>query len=181
MQVVKVGSAVWPISNIFAKLTKNTSSFSNVNCYQFGVGENVEASEINVNEASPSSSLLELAEAHKENYSFATKTHKETIQITTLDYFFKDKKLNSPVLLKVDVQGYEDKVLKGGTKVLKEVDIVHIEASFQELYKDQVLFGDLFNYLKKENFDFVGFVENSYNSDNHQLLFCNAIFKKATK
>jgi FkbM family methyltransferase len=167
-----------PIHHVFEALQKNTSAYSNIQCYKYGVGEKEGTTEINVNEASPSSSILELADTHKRNYDFALSTTKETISITTLDAFMNKNRLERPILLKIDVQGYEDRVLRGAKEALKQVDILHIESSFQEMYKGQMLFGDLFNFARKEGFEFVGLVDNTHDKDNHELLFCNAIFRK---
>ncbi len=140
--------------------------------------DNGPANALNVNEASPSSSILELSDTHKRNFDFATQVQKEIIQVSTLDLFLKKERLNKPILLKIDVQGYEDKVIEGGKEFLEQVDFLFVEASFHEMYKGQMLFGDLFNLIKKEGFEFVGIVEHKYDSHTHELLFGNAIFKK---
>jgi FkbM family methyltransferase len=167
-----------PIQSVFNELVKNTKKYSNVVCYQHGLGERVESVVINVNEASQSSSILELAETHKRNFDFAVKTHQETIKITTLDAFFEKKRFDKSVLLKIDVQGFEKSVLLGAKEALKQVDVIFIESTFQELYKDQVLFGDLFNLLNQFGFNFVGFVEAWYDAKTKDTLYGNAIFRK---
>jgi hypothetical protein len=131
-----------------------------------------------VNEASQSSSILELAETHKRNFDFAVKTHQETIEIITLDSFFEKNRFEKSVLLKIDVQGFEKSVLLGAKEALKSVDVIFIESTFQELYKDQVLFGDLFNLLNQFGFNFVGFVEAWYDAKTKDTLYGNAIFRK---
>lgn len=167
-----------PIQSVFNELVKNTKKYSNVVCYQHGLGERVESVVINVNEASQSSSILELAETHKRNFDFAVKTHQETIQIITLDSFFAKNRFEKSVLLKIDVQGFEKSVLLGAKEALKQVDVIFIESTFQELYKDQVLFGDLFNLLNQFGFNFVGFVEAWYDAKTKDTLYGNAIFRK---
>ncbi len=167
-----------PIQSVFNELVKNTKKYSNVSCYQQGLGERVESVVINVNEASQSSSILELAETHKRNFDFAVKTHQETIKIITLDSFFAKQHFDKSVLLKIDVQGFEKSVLLGAKEALKQVDVIFIESTFQELYKDQVLFGDLFNLLNQFGFNFVGFVEAWYDAKTKDTLYGNAIFRK---
>jgi FkbM family methyltransferase len=167
-----------PIQSVFNELVKNTKKYSTVSCYQYGLGEQAASLTINVNEASQSSSILELAETHKRNFDFAVKTHQETIEIITLDSFFEKNRFEKSVLLKIDVQGFEKSVLLGAKEALKSVDVIFIESTFQELYKDQVLFGDLFNLLNQFGFNFVGFVEAWYDAKTKDTLYGNAIFRK---
>ena len=51
----------------------------------------------------------------------------------------RDTRIETPVLLKVDVQGFEKSVFAGGKKTLKKTDIIISEVSFRQLYKDQPL------------------------------------------
>ncbi|MEN9610049.1 MAG: hypothetical protein RLZZ628_863 [Bacteroidota bacterium] len=167
-----------PIQSVFNELVQNTKKYSNVTCYPHGLGARIESVTINVNEASQSSSILELGETHKRNFGFAVKTHQETIEIITLDSFFAKQRFDKSILLKIDVQGFEKSVLFGAQEALKQVDVIFIEATFQELYKEQVLFGDLFNLLNQFGFTFVGFVEAWYDAKTKDTLYGNAIFRK---
>lgn len=74
------------------------------------------------------------------------------MQITTLDAWMLELKILSPVCLIVDVQGAEAKVLRGSVKILKFVDLLLIEASSREYYKNQVLLPELKKLLKQMNF-----------------------------
>ena len=76
--------------------------------------------------------------------------------VTTLDRFFGGRKLRGDVFLKIDTQGNEDRILKGGSKILPHVSIVHIEISFERFYQSQVLFEDMYKLLTRFGFRFVG-------------------------
>ena len=77
-----------------------------------------------------------------ENYE-----NKYFVKTTSLDYFFLKKKLLK-TLLKIDVEGYEMKVLLGSKKVLKRIDMILIEK--QNLKNNN--FDHCHNYLLKKNF-----------------------------
>jgi hypothetical protein len=49
--------------------------------------------------------------------------------------------------LKVDVQGFEEAVLRGATKTLEQCVGLSIELSFVELYEGQMLFRDMLDWL----------------------------------
>jgi hypothetical protein len=61
-----------------------------------------------------------------------------------------------PCLLKIDVQGYELEVLRGGEETLRSVDEVFVECSFVELYTGQALAGELIAYLCSKGFRLTG-------------------------
>jgi FkbM family methyltransferase len=70
-------------------------------------------------------------------------------EIVTLDdYCFKNN-INSINLLKIDVQGYESKVLKGAVNLLKfsNIDIIELEMHHDEIYENTLNIYDLEKYL----------------------------------
>jgi hypothetical protein len=78
----------------------------------------------------------------------------ETIQIARLDT------LAGEVLppgarpwLKIDVQGFEIKVLEGAVNTLPKVSAIEVEVSLSRIYKDQPLMLDVLNYLKSFDFE----------------------------
>ena len=91
--------------------------------------------------------------------------------------------------IKIDVQGAELMVFKGGEKLLDKVLLIHTEAEFQMLYEDQPLFADVDTYLRGRNFmfgKFVGFgtrcIKPTVLNDNPNLgtniLWCDALYLK---
>ncbi len=163
-----------PLHNTFLKLQENFKNNINVTPYNFALGKYNEDRDIFCNEYSPSSSLLEMLDLHKTNFDFAVKVQPSKISIRRLDDFF-NQPVVGPVLLKIDVQGFEMNVLEGGKNVLKQADVLLIEVSFVRLYKDEPLFDDIYSYLVKEGFYYAGNVEQLMGSDN-QILQADALF-----
>ena len=64
--------------------------------------------------------------------------------------------LEKEILVKIDVQGVEDKVIRGGIETLKKAKIVITEVEFVELYEGQVLFDGIYEQLNKLGFKFKG-------------------------
>ena len=61
-----------------------------------------------------------------------------------------------PDCLKVDVQGAELDVLRGGASVVKNLKLIELEVEFNYQYKGQALFSDIDLYLRQHGFALLG-------------------------
>jgi len=61
-----------------------------------------------------------------------------------------------PDCLKVDVQGAELDVLRGGTSVLKNLKLIELEVEFNYQYKGQALFSEIDLFLRKHGYALLG-------------------------
>jgi FkbM family methyltransferase len=66
------------------------------------------------NEFSDSSSLLEMADLHKQAFPFTARETLETVAVKRLDEAVEGLPLQDDILIKMDTQGYEDRVIAGG-------------------------------------------------------------------
>ncbi len=57
-------------------------------------------------------------------------------------------------LIKVDTQGAELMILRGGEGLLRHAQIVQVEVEFLQMYEGQPLFADLDIYLRSQGFQF---------------------------
>jgi len=167
-----------PLQQVYNQLKENFKTQKNVIPYNLGLGENNEEKIINSNEYSPSSSLLEMLELHKTNFDFAVQAQPVQISIRRLDDIFTSIPA-SPLLVKIDVQGYEMQVLKGGEKTINAADVIIIETTFVPLYKDQPLFADIYSYFTSRGFCYAGNIEQLLAPINNQILQADAIFIKS--
>ena len=165
-----------PLADCFAQLKNNCSEISNFTAVNMGVGDKTGEEEINRSEFSPSSSLRPMAKLHKEAYPHTAKSWKETIQLTTLDDFGKKNPFGEKLLVKIDVQGLEDAVIRGATDTLKHATIVIVETSFQPLYEGQPLFSDVYHILKEHGFTYSGSWGQWKNPQDGTILQQDAIF-----
>jgi FkbM family methyltransferase len=167
-----------PIPSVFEELKKNSNG-KNILPFNLALGESEGTLEITVNQASPSSSFLDLGEKHINNWGNAIPLKKESVKISTLDLFCSSQDLKFPLLVKLDVQGFEDKVINGGLSVLSKAEIVIIELSYDALYKNQPLFGDVYIMITNLGFIFKGFLgEQGYFHETGEPLYCDGVFIK---
>lgn len=74
------------------------------------------------------------------------------VPVSTLDDEFESSEIPSGSLLKIDVQGFELKVLRGALKTLRRVSWVYVEVSFEELYQGQPLAAEVIRFLDGAGF-----------------------------
>ena len=91
----------------------------------------------------------------------------------------KVQKLIYPNLfLKIDTQGYEEKVINGSTNIINRVKGIQIEMSLDELYKDQILFDKLYKMIVNLNFELWDLRRGFSNPKSGKILQLDAIFFK---
>ena len=167
-----------PIPDCYTKLLANFSKDRDFKAFNVAVGDKEETIEMNINDFSPSSSLLEIDDLHVENFKHTANTKKQLIQVKTLDGLRTQIDLAKPYLVKIDTQGYEDKVIRGGQEVLAGADVIFVELSYRSLYKEQTLFDDIYNNLVRLGFQYHGNFEELLSPINGSVLQSDGIFIK---
>lgn len=113
-----------PVSDTYVKLCRNLAHYSQVRCWQIALSDSEGESVIYLHDDHTCHSLLAdpQAETHGE----------EKIQMETLDGFCQQQSIPFIDVLKMDVQGFEMKVLQGAHKLLKEsrIRFVYAEVAF---------------------------------------------------
>lgn len=98
-----------------------------------------------------------------------------TEQTYTLDSFFKEKQFD---LIKIDVQGSELDIIKGGINMIKNARGVILEMSVEEfntnapLYNDVLQFMESLGFIKKETLNKINHPEFHYHIQD-DVLFIN--------
>jgi FkbM family methyltransferase len=107
------------------------------------------------------SSLYEPNESFTKRYNGMDVAELQTVtelSTTTLDQFMNENLENSADFIKIDVQGAELDVFKGGIRALEDVLFIVAEVEFVELYHGQPLFGDVSSFLQQQGFMFHKFL-----------------------
>lgn len=167
-----------PLRECFAVLSKNIESIPGAIAFQYALGEHEGTMTMQKSALSPSSSLLRMTDLHSRDWPESSVIMPEEVVMTSLDNFFSSRVLEGDILLKIDVQGYEDHVLKGGAQVLSRASVVLLEVSYVELYKGQPLFGDIHRIMESHGFIYKGNLEQHASTVDGQLLFADALYER---
>jgi FkbM family methyltransferase len=93
-------------------------------------------------EYSLSSSPLPVPTEIQERYSWARESEAIEVPVRRLDSVLDGRDLAEPVLMKLDVQGFELEVIAGAAETLRRTAAVVIEQSFDSVYQNQPLFDE---------------------------------------
>lgn len=99
-----------------------------ISTYQTAVGDRSDLVEMYEHvDHSPPSSLLERTELSTSIFPQTLRCAPQTVSLTTLDHWMSSEAptLSRPILLKIDVQGYEMRVLRGASSLLKNSGQLH--------------------------------------------------------
>jgi len=99
-----------------------------------------------------SSSLLPIANAQRENFPLSEEASRQNVRKVRLSDRIQPETIESPALLKLDVQGFELNALQGCAPLLDSFQFVYVEASFVELYVGQALATDIVAWLLQNQF-----------------------------
>jgi FkbM family methyltransferase len=167
-----------PLRECYEELVKKFKKNAKCNAFHFALGNETGEIEIYKNEYSASSSLLKMADLHKESFPFTKNTIIEKVRVFRLNDVADQMNLEPPILIKMDVQGYEDKVIEGGEAVLRQADIVITELSVEKLYENQPLFDDIYKMMLNLGFQYQGNYEQLNHPEDGRILQMDGIFIK---
>jgi len=154
---IKVFYSFEPQTDIFAFLKNKYCSNKNIYLYNCALDKEVSKKIIYINKLSSTSTLSDfnpnsfylifknILTGSKNNF-----INKYEVETNTIDNLFDAISLNN-CLIKIDVEGFEINVLRGGYKKLKEIPFVLIENQFGNHYKNSN-FKLVEEFLKERNF-----------------------------
>jgi FkbM family methyltransferase len=169
-----------PLPDCASRLRRNVDRLRNVSVYGLALGETEGRCAMHVNSYTLSSSLLSLAPAHQQAFPYETEVGTLDVAVSTLDKTFERIDLPRPILLKIDVQGYEAKVLKGAANLLKGIDHAVIEASLKPMYEGETLFDGLADLMKAFGFRFKATVGQLPDPSSGEILQIDALFERVS-
>ena len=168
-----------PLSSAFSVLKAKADKDPCWDAFNIALGNSEEFSEINISSNSYSSSLLEMLPSHLKSAPNSGYLGKEKIEIKKLDSIFDDFcNKNCKVYMKIDTQGFESKVLKGAEKSLKMIHTVQMEMSLVCLYEGEMLFDELYSFMKAKGFSLVAILPGFADKETGQLLQVDGIFHR---
>lgn len=152
---------------------------SQVHIHQCGLGESAGELEFQYTSAAPTcSSFLAPDQKTFSEVQYKTgKIQRRKVPVTTLDAFCREHGVRTIYLMKIDVQGFELNVLKGGAAVaLPITDYILVESGIRPFYHGAPRFTDVFEFLTANGFHLIGM--RSYHRGNLTLMETDMLFRR---
>jgi FkbM family methyltransferase len=167
-----------PLPDCADAIRRTFRSDPDLRVVEAAVGDSSGKITIHRNQFSPSSSLLPMSRRHVSAFPHTARTTDVEVPIDTLDNLLASVNIGARVMLKIDVQGFEDRVLRGASATVAKCSLIIVETSFIELYEGQPLFADVHGQLMSAGFHFSGAFDQIVDPANGEILQIDAIFRR---
>lgn len=146
-----------PVSKVFDVLRVNTA-YQNVRCHQIALGSQNAEMEIFVDSQNRGSDMNSLKNPNRIEHSDLIR---EKITIQTLDDFCQLNSINKIDYLKIDTEGYDLEVLKGGCKSIENqiISFIEVEVGMNPENDYHVDFVEVKKYLEGFGYRIYGIYE----------------------
>jgi FkbM family methyltransferase len=162
-----------PVQATCSILRERLVPYSNrAHIFNYALSDKNESGEINITTYHGANSISPQAKFHQENNPHVRELGREKIELVRLDDFsvnFPSQKID---VLKIDVEGHELSVLKGGFEFIsKNVDVIIIEIALMrdQSWKNQAVF-DIFSLLNEAGFCLINIMDLHHAEDSEMLL-----------
>jgi len=152
----------------FERAIRNAEGYPNVTIENIGFSEQAEELDFYVTDNLVSSSLYRSTDESEFRFEKTIK-----VNVITLDQFFENHE--NILLLKLDVQGAELKILKGATKTLKKTRLVLTEVIISDFYEGGCLYFEVDSYMRGAGFEIHSIIcdYNNEGSKYFDILYVN--------
>jgi len=141
-----------PLAGPASRFARLFAGNDKITLHRAALGPAESTASMHVSRSADSSSLLPIGNLQAEIFPGTEEVGTESVTVAPLDRFVAAADIVAPALLKIDVQGYELEVLRGAAPLLDRFAWVYVEASFQRLYEDQALAGEVADFLGRHGF-----------------------------
>jgi len=168
-----------PLPDCFEQLTKVAKQYQGrVKVFNIALGAQEGSFEFHRSSWAPASSFREMSDLHKENYPHTAGSETVKVDVKTLDEVFENIDLKKNIFIKMDVQGFEDEVIKGGLEAIRKAKVLVIECSLQSTYEGEPMFDGIYDLVRSIGFDYRGSIKQSIRKDDQSFLQADCVFMK---
>ena len=174
-----------PRPSVYAELARRIQKrrAARVTAYNLAIGDHEDEVAMFLHpEDTTTSSLLPSSQACRDRSSIYRNTEIVKVKMDKLDGWVDRSNiaLEPEILLKLDVQGYEERVLRGAEQTLRLALACLLEVNFDPLYEGQPTFESLSDHLRSFGYSFAGVLQQDYAKDGH-VAFADALFLRESK
>ena len=169
--------AIEPLPACAARIRQRENQIRNLTVFECAASDRDGRETLFENAYAPASSLLPVGEISAREFPQTASCQKKMeVAVHRLDDLIDPNALERAVLIKIDVQGLEDKVIRGGARTFQAARFVLIEMSFVPMYDGQPLFEEVHDLLADIGFRFAGIKNQVDSPTTGQPLFMHCLY-----
>ena len=167
-----------PLRHCYEQLVINMRDAASFRAFNFALGDENGDSVIYKNRFSEASSLLPMNDLHKKAFPNTKRETTEKVVVRRLDEVAHGLDCYDNIMVKIDVQGYEDKVIMGGYQLMSKARLLIIETNLQILYDGAPLFAPVYDMVRRMGFEYRGAFDQLKSPIDGSVLQADSIFIK---
>jgi FkbM family methyltransferase len=98
------------------------------------------------------------------------------VEVVTVDEMFREGRFPQPQLMKLDVQGYEFKVLEGAAETMRQCDLILLELQFFRFAPEMLLLHEAIHWMAERGFRPYEFVDYLRRPHDGAMGQCDLLF-----
>ncbi len=165
-----------PLPDCFQQMLVHLQGVDRFTAFNLALGDQSGELQFQRSSHSPSSSFLTMAETHTLAFPASSGSQSVKVRIERLDNLGAQLTLIEPILVKIDVQGYEAHVLRGGQQTIRRASAIVVETSFEPLYQNQPLFPEVSRVLTDWGFTYLGRLDQFCDPHDNRPLQQDSLF-----
>ena len=179
-----VAYLIEPHEKSYLYLREKFKNYENISLFKMGLSNSNEVQKVNINSKSYTNSFLEFDKNVSKSWKYEQfqNLYKEEVKMQKLTDFVKENNIPKINILKLDVQGYESRVLNGAENLLRDnlIDLILLEVINVPTYKDQSRISEIFNIFEDYNYSLYGIYDIEKNPKRSRLQQFDALFFKSS-
>jgi FkbM family methyltransferase len=171
---IRAFEPLWEAAAVYKKVFQGSSRAT---LYPYAAGSESGSAQIHISARADSSSLLPISQKQSEIFPGTEQLATRLIEVRRIDDVLKGELFASPLMVKLDVQGFELAALQGMPEVLRQADYVYAEITFLPLYGGQPLAHEVIDWLRGNGFNLQG-IYNLTSSSDGAAVQADALFAR---
>lgn len=170
-----------PITEEFVKLQDEFKNDKSIFLNNFALGDSIDQKKFNIMASTGHSSFYKInpdtewLKIRSKEFNTNEKEYEQKVvdvKIDTINNYCKKKNISHIHILKLDTQGYEEKILAGASDILPKIKLIETELMFDNVYEKRLNFHDIEKHIIKHDFRLIAIEPLNFSNLLEGYMFC---------
>lgn len=170
-----------PIKEEFVKLQDEFKNDKSIFLNNFALGDSLDQKKFNIMASTGHSSFYKInpdtewLKIRSKEFNSSEKEYEKKVvdvKIDTINNYCKKNNISLIHILKLDTQGYEEKILAGASEILPKIKLIETELMFDNVYEKRLNFYDIEKHIIKHNFRLIAIEPLNFSNLLEGYMFC---------